>query len=275
MIQVNGLEKTFGSRTVVRGVHFAVERGEVFGLLGPNGAGKTTTLRMLATTLQPTRGTASVAGYDVVTQPEQVRAHLGVLPTDPGLYGRLTAAENLRFYGRLCGLHADELERRIDELLDWLGLADHKHERTEHFSKGMRQKVALARAVLHAPPVLILDEPTAGLDVLASRTILDFIRQSRAAGRSVLFSSHYLLEADRVCDRVAIMVGGEICAMGTPSEVCGEVNVDNLEDAFAFWVETRGQTDGGSGGARGRAGHSRGRAGTEEDRQEATRGHVG
>lgn len=239
MIDVRGLEKTFGSRTVVKNVHFKVEPGEVFGLLGPNGAGKTTTLRMLATTLQPTKGTATVAGYDVVKQPEEVRARLGVLPTDPGLYGRLTAAENLRFYGRLCGLRDDELERRIDELLDWLGLTQHKHDRTEQFSKGMKQKVALARAVLHAPPVLILDEPTAGLDVLASRTIIDFIRQSREAGRSVLFSSHYLLEADRVCDRVAIIVGGEICTMGTPAEVCKEVNVETLEDAFAHWVQAR------------------------------------
>src|SRR5690625_1770937 len=208
MIEVNGLEKAFGDRLVVKGIHFNVLPGEVVGLLGPNGAGKTTTLRMLATTLTPTGGGATIAGFDITNDPHEVRSRIGVLPTDPGLYGRLTAAENLRFYGRLCGLHDDELERRIDELLDWLDLAEHKHERTEHFSKGMKQKVALARAVLHAPSVLILDEPTAGLDVLASRTIIDFIRQSREAGRSVLFSSHYLLEADRVCDRVAIIVGG-------------------------------------------------------------------
>ncbi|MFS8582241.1 MAG: ABC transporter ATP-binding protein [Limnochordales bacterium] len=248
MIEVSGLEKTFGRRTVVKNVTFTVEQGEVFGLLGPNGAGKTTTLRMLSTSMRPTRGTARVAGYDVVRESEQVRARLGVLPTDPGLYGRLTAAENLRFYGRLCGLGGAELERRIDELLEWLGLADFKNERTEHFSKGMRQKVALARAVLHAPQVLILDEPTAGLDVLAARSIIEFIRQSKASGRSVLFSSHYLLEADRVCDRVAIIVNGEICTMGTPAEVCREVGVDNLEDAFAYWVETLGASE--SGGRR-------------------------
>src|SRR5690606_34133450 len=164
VIEVSGLEKTFGRRTVVKNVTFTVEQGEVFGLLGPNGAGKTTTLRMLSTSMRPTRGTARgagddggreservrarvgvargapgtarVAGYDVVRESEQVRARLGVLPTDPGLYGRLTAAENLRFYGRLCGLGGAELERRIDELLEWLGLADFKNERTEHFSKG-------------------------------------------------------------------------------------------------------------------------------------------
>lgn len=247
MIKVNGLEKRFGDRTVVRGVTFHVGRGEVFGLLGPNGAGKTTTLRMLSTTMKPTKGTASVAGYDVVREPEQVRAKLGVLPMDPGLYGRLTAAENLRYYGRLCGLSGGELERRIDELLDWLGLSEFKNEQTEHFSKGMRQKVALARAVLHAPEVLILDEPTAGLDVLAARTIIEFIRQSKEAGRSVLFSSHYLLEADRVCDRVAIIVNGEICTMGTPADVCNEVGVDNLEDAFAYWVEKLGASESGIG----------------------------
>lgn len=243
MIRVNGLEKSFGARTVVRGVTFHVERGEVFGLLGPNGAGKTTTLRMLSTTMRPTRGTALIAGYDVVTQPELVRANLGVLPTDPGLYGRLTAAENLRYYGRLAGLPAEKLERRIDELLGWLGLAEYKNERTEHFSKGMKQKVALARAVLHEPQVLILDEPTAGLDVLAARSIIDFIRRSKEAGRSVLFSSHYLLEADRVCDRVAIIVNGAICAMGTPADVCREVGVSNLEDAFAYWVEKLGGSE--------------------------------
>lgn len=241
MIKVHGLQKTFGTRSVVRNLNFEVEPGEVFGLLGPNGAGKTTTLRMLSTTLQPTQGTAVVAGYDVRQDPGAVRANIGVLPTDPGLYGRLTAAENLRFYGQLCGLKKDALERRIDELLDWLDLAEHKNRATENFSKGMRQKVALARAVLHDPPVLILDEPTAGLDVLSARAVLDFISESRRAGRAVLFCSHYLLEADRVCDRVAILAGGEICTVGTPEEVCREINVDTLEDVFAYWVQARGE----------------------------------
>lgn len=238
MIKAQGLEKTFGTRTIVRNIEFEVAPGEVFGVLGPNGAGKTTTLRMLSTTLSPTRGKAIVAGYDTQRDPEAVRARLGVLPTDPGLYGRLTAAENLRFYGQLCGL-GDKLERRIDELLEWLDLAEHKNRPTENFSKGMKQKVALARAVLHDPPVLILDEPTAGLDVLSARSVIDFISESRDAGRAVLFCSHYLLEADRVCDRVAILAGGEICTIGTPEEVCKEVNVDTLEDAFAYWVQAQ------------------------------------
>lgn len=238
MIKAVGLTKTFGTRTVVRDLQFQVAPGEVFGLLGPNGAGKTTTLRMLSTTMRPTRGTATIAGFDVQRDPEEVRARLGVLPTDPGLYGRLTAAENLRYYGQLCGL-GDKLERRIDELLEWLDLSEHKNRPTENFSKGMRQKVALARAVLHDPPVLILDEPTAGLDVLASRAVLDFISESRRAGRAVLFCSHYLFEADRVCDRVAILAGGEICTIGTPAEVCREVDVETLEDAFAYWVQAR------------------------------------
>lgn len=238
MIKANGLTKSFGDRSVVRDINFEVAPGEVFGLLGPNGAGKTTTLRMLCTTLSPTRGTATVAGYDTQRDPEAVRANLGVLPTDPGLYGRLTAAENLRFYGRLAGL-GDRLEGRIDELLEWLDLTEHKDRPTENFSKGMKQKVALARAVLHDPKVLILDEPTAGLDVLSARSVIDFIAASRDAGRAVLFCSHYLLEADRVCDRVAILAGGEICAIGTPEEVRREVNVETLEDAFAYWVEAR------------------------------------
>lgn len=239
MIRANGLSKAFGRNSIVWNITFEVAPGEVFGLLGPNGAGKTTTLRMLSTTLQPTEGTAVIAGYDVRRDPEAVRANIGVLPTDPGLYGRLTPVENLRFYGRLCGMRGPSLERRIDELLEWLELTDARDRPTDNFSKGMKQKVALARAVLHDPPVLILDEPTAGLDVLSARSVIEFISASKDAGRAVLFCSHYLLEADRVCDRLAILAGGEICTVGTPDEVRREVNVDTLEDAFAHWVEVR------------------------------------
>jgi sodium transport system ATP-binding protein len=220
----------------VKDVSFDVRPGEVVGLLGPNGAGKTTTLRMLSTTLRPTSGTARIAGYDVVREPDEVRASIGVLPTDPGLYGRLTAEENLRFFGRLAGLSGAELERRIDRLLKWLGMDEHRKRRTEGFSKGMRHKIALARSILHEPPVLILDEPTAGLDVSAARTIIDFIQESKAAGRTVLFSSHYLVEAERVCDRIAIIADGRIRATGTPEEICREAGADTLEDAFLTLV---------------------------------------
>lgn len=220
----------------MKDVSFDVRPGEVVGLLGPNGAGKTTTLRMLSTTLRPTSGTARIAGYDVVREPDKVRPSLGVLPTDPGLYGRLTAEENLRFFGRLAGLSGAELERRIDRLLKWLGMDEHRKRRTEGFSKGMRQKIALARSILHEPPVLILDEPTAGLDVSAARTIIDFIQESKAAGRTVLFSSHYLVEAERVCDRIAIIAEGRIRATGTPEEICREAGADTLEDAFLTLV---------------------------------------
>ncbi len=220
----------------MKDVSFDVRPGEVVGLLGPNGAGKTTTLRMLSTTLRPTSGTARIAGYDVVREPDEVRASIGVLPTDPGLYGRLTAEENLRFFGRLAGLSGAELERRIDRLLKWLGMDEHRKRRTEGFSKGMRQKIALARSILHEPPVLILDEPTAGLDVSAARTIIDFIQESKAAGRTVLFSSHYLVEAERVCDRIAIIADGRIRATGTPKEICREAGADTLEDAFLTLV---------------------------------------
>jgi sodium transport system ATP-binding protein len=191
---------------------------------------------MLSTTLRPTSGTARIAGYDVVREPDKVRASIGVLPTDPGLYGRLTAEENLRFFGRLAGLSGAELERRIDRLLKWLGMDEHRKRRTEGFSKGMRQKIALARSILHEPPVLILDEPTAGLDVSAARTIIDFIQESKAAGRTVLFSSHYLVEAERVCDRIAIIADGRIRATGTPKEICREAGADTLEDAFLTLV---------------------------------------
>ncbi|NLN28899.1 MAG: ABC transporter ATP-binding protein [Firmicutes bacterium] len=236
MIEIEGLTKSFGSHIAVKDVSFDVRPGEVVGLLGPNGAGKTTTLRMLSTTLRPTSGTARIAGYDVVREPDKVRASIGVLPTDPGLYGRLTAEENLRFFGRLAGLSGAELERRIDRLLKWLGMDEHRKRRTEGFSKGMRQKIALARSILHEPPVLILDEPTAGLDVSAARTIIDFIQESKAAGRTVLFSSHYLVEAERVCDRIAIIADGRIRATGTPEEICREAGADTLEDAFLTLV---------------------------------------
>ena len=236
MIEIEGLTKSFGSHIAVKDVSFDVRPGEVVGLLGPNGAGKTTTLRMLSTTLSPTSGTARIAGYDVVREPDEVRASIGVLPTDPGLYGRLTAEENLRFFGRLAGLSGAELERRIDRLLKWLGMDEHRKRRTEGFSKGMRQKIDLARSILHEPPVLILDEPTAGLDVSAARTIIDFIQESKAAGRTVLFSSHYLVEAERVCDRIAIIADGRIRATGTPEEICREAGADTLEDAFLTLV---------------------------------------
>lgn len=232
MIDAVNLEKHFGPKAVVKGVDIRVEPGQVVGLLGPNGAGKTTTLRMLSTTLLPSAGGATIAGYDVVREPEKVRAVIGVLPTDPGLYGRLTATENLRFYGKLHGMQGAPLEKRINQLLDQLELTAHKDEPTESFSKGMKQKVALARCILHDPPVLILDEPTAGLDVLAGRIVINFIREARRQGRAILFSSHYLLEAERVCDRVSIIGDGHILAAGTPEEVCQQAAADSLEDAF-------------------------------------------
>ncbi len=229
---------------------FHVEPGEVFGLLGPNGAGKTTTLRMLSTTMRPTRGTARVAGYDVVREPEQVRAHLGVLPTDPGLYGRLTAAENLRFYGRLCGLRGARA-RAAHRRAAWTG-SGCRSSRTSAPSisrKACGKKWRWPGRCCTRRRCSFWTSRRRGWTCWRHARSSSSFGKARRAGRSVLFSSHYLLEADRVCDRVAIIVNGEICTMGTPAEVCREVGVDNLEDAFAYWVETLGASESGGGRA--------------------------
>lgn len=227
-----GLVKEFGNFRAVDGVVFQCHQGEVFGLLGPNGAGKTTVLRTLATSLKPTGGAATVAGYDIVAQAQEVRRHIGVLPSEPGLYGRLTAAENLRFYGGLYGVPEDSLEERINQCLDLVEMLPARDKRTEGFSKGMKQKIALARAILHRPPVLLLDEPTSGLDVMSTRAVREFIRRLAQEGTCILFSSHIMSEAEAVCDRLAVIASGRIRATGTAGELKALTGQSDLEEAF-------------------------------------------
>jgi sodium transport system ATP-binding protein len=236
MIEVRDLSKWFssrgGSKPAVDSIRFTVRPGEVFGLLGPNGAGKTTTLRILCTVLKPSAGIASVAGYDVVTQASQVRRHVGFLSANTGVYDRMTAREMVRYYGLLNEIPPDVLERRLDELFATLQMNDFRDVPGGKMSTGMKQKVSIARALVNDPPVLIFDEPTAGLDILVQRAVLDNIRQLRGQGKTILFSTHIMREVEKLCDRVAIMARGRIVACGTLQDLRELYKEDDLEELF-------------------------------------------
>jgi sodium transport system ATP-binding protein len=236
LVEARDLQKRFRTYHAVRGVSFSCYPGEVFGLLGPNGAGKTTTIRMLTTILRPTSGTARVAGRDVVREAEEVRGSIGVLPENAGVYGRLTGREVIRYAGQLYGLAPDVLERRIVEIADALELTEHLDRLTDTFSKGMKQKINVARALIHDPPVVFLDEPTSGLDVISARSVRDFVLRFKAEGRCVILSTHMMEEAERLCDRVAIIAGGRIRAEGDLAALKAETGKD-LEDIFMSMVE--------------------------------------
>jgi sodium transport system ATP-binding protein len=207
------------------------------GLLGPNGAGKTTTLRMLATVLEPTSGTASVAGFDVKEQSLDVRRKLGFLTGGTGLYGRLTPLEIFRFFGRLHEVSEDAIAKRSAELVNLFSMESYQNSHCSKLSTGQQQRVNLARTLLHDPPVIILDEPTAGLDIISSRTILDFIREARAAGKCILFSTHYMTEAEMLCDRIALIHEGQILAFDSIDQLKSATGRDNLVDVFFHLVE--------------------------------------
>ena len=194
MIVVNDIEKSFGAVRAVRGVSFTAPNGKITGLLGPNGAGKSTTLRVLYTVLKPDAGSAIIDGVDVVDNALEARRLIGALPHGAGLYPHLSARENIAYYGRLCGLDGERLEQRVEALIEQLDIRDFADRRTKGFSQGQRTKVALARALVHEPPNIILDEPSNGLDVMATRALRELIRELRAAGRCVLFSSHVMQE---------------------------------------------------------------------------------
>jgi sodium transport system ATP-binding protein len=236
LIQCDSLTKRFGKFTAVDNVSFEVGNGEVFGLLGPNGAGKTTTMRLLSTLLKPTSGTATVAGYDLLREPQKVRASIGVLPEDTGLYDRLTPREHLLYYGRLHRMPEDSLRKRADELLDIMELKDRANTKVGDFSKGMKQKVALLRAFIHDPPVLLLDEPTAGLDVMSARSIQGFVERFRKEGKAIMISTHNMTEAQKLCDRVAIIDHARIIAVGTVAELQKRTSQKDLESIFVQLV---------------------------------------
>jgi sodium transport system ATP-binding protein len=237
MIEVVGLSKTFrdpAGRPVraVDGVSFSARAGEILGLLGPNGAGKTTTLRILCTLLKPTAGIARVAGYDVVTQPGLVRQHVGFLSATTGLYDRMTAREMVEYYGRLNGLEGEALAVRVKELFDALGMHDIRNVRGSKMSTGQKQKVSIARALVHDPPVLILDEPTNGLDVLVQRSVLQQVAGLRDRGKCVVYSTHIFREVEKLCDRVAIIHRGKVLDSGTLPELRERHREDDLEELF-------------------------------------------
>jgi len=236
MIEVDNLAKHFGPVRAVDGISFGAAEGEVLGLLGPNGAGKTTTLRMLSTVLRPSAGNARVGGHDLIREPAAVRAALGVLPEYWGLYGRLTPREHLRYFGRLYGMDGDRLERRIDEVVALLEIGEYSERRCEPFSKGMKQKVALGRALIHDPRHLLLDEPTAGLDVMSARSVREVIARFRDEGRCVSLSTHILAEAERLCDRLALIDHGRIVASGSPEDLRRQTGRETLEEAFVALV---------------------------------------
>ncbi len=236
MIEVQDLHKSFKAKTgvvkAVQGVSFTARDGEITGLLGPNGAGKTTTLRMLYTLMSPESGRVQVDGLDSVKEAEAVRRRLGVLPDARGVYKRLTARENIAYFGRLHGMSEADIARRTKELSLALGMEDVLDRQTEGFSQGQRTKTAIARALVHDPRNVILDEPTNGLDVMTTRGLRDFLRQLRSEGRCVIFSSHIMQEVAALCDRIVVIAQGKVMASGTPDELRAQTGEDNLEDAF-------------------------------------------
>jgi sodium transport system ATP-binding protein len=237
MIQVENLRKSFrdlrrGLVHAIDGVCFEARPGEIFGLLGPNGAGKTTTMRILCTVLRPSGGTARVAGYDVATQPALVRQHIGFLSANTAIYDRMSAWELVEYFGRLYGLSGEPLQKRLETVFTTLRMNDFRDMLGAKMSTGMRQKVSIARAIVHDPPVLIFDEPTAGLDVLVGRAVLDTISELRALGKCILFSTHIMREVERLCDRVAILSQGRVQACGTLAELRQRYRKDDLEELF-------------------------------------------
>ena len=235
MIEIKNLKKYYGDNNSIKAVDdvsFVCPDGKITGLLGPNGAGKTTTLRMISGLIKPMAGTVIVDSHDVTRDPRAVRQALGVQADMNGVYPRLTPREQFRYYGRFYGLKGKELENRIDAIIAELNMEEIAERRAEGFSRGQRQKIVLGRALVHNPPNIIMDEPTNGLDVMAVRDTRNSIRALRDQGRCVLFSTHYMDEAERLCDNIAIIVGGKIVASGAPTELMARTGKDNLEDAF-------------------------------------------
>lgn len=244
MIRVQDLTKEFidlkrGAVAAVDRVSFEVKPGEIFGLLGPNGAGKTTCLRILSTVLKPTSGQALVAGYDVARFPEEVRANIGFMSCNTGIYDRMTAHEMVEYYGRLYGIEENRLQERIDEIFETLQMNGIRDTLGSKMSTGMKQKVSIARTIVHDPPVLIFDEPTSGLDVLVARAVLEAVDQLRNMGKCIIFSTHIMREVEKLCDRVAIIHKGQILDTGTVEELVTKYQQPDIEEVFFELIQDR------------------------------------
>ena len=248
-IQVQNLQKCYGEFVAVKGVTFEVQQGEIFSLLGPNGAGKSTTISMLSCLLQPSGGEAHVMGHSIVREPQAVKASIGIVPQDIALYGDLSARENLIFWGRMYGLRGSDLFRRVDEVLEIIGLTDRQRDRVDKFSGGMKRRVNIGAALMHKPAVIIMDEPTVGIDPQSRRHILDNIKELNSQGMTVLYTTHYMEEAQELSDHIAIMDQGEVIACGTHADlvrVVGELDRISLtintesENVIADWQATAG-----------------------------------
>lgn len=248
-IQVQNLQKCFGEFVAVKGVTFEVQQGEIFSLLGPNGAGKSTTISMLSCLLQPSGGEAFVMGHSIAREPQAVKASIGIVPQDIALYGDLSARENLSFWGKMYGLRGSVLSKRVDEVLEIIGLTDRQKDRVDKFSGGMKRRVNIGAALMHKPAVIIMDEPTVGIDPQSRRHILDNIKELNTQGMTVLYTTHYMEEAQELSDHIAIMDQGKVIACGTHTDlvrVVGELDRINLtintesEKIVADWQATTG-----------------------------------
>jgi len=237
MLEVKNLSKAFGNVIAVNNISFFVGKGKVFGLVGENGAGKTTTLRLLATMLKPTSGTAVLGGHDLVREPEKVRGIVGILfGGESGLYDRLTAAENIAYFGELNNMDKSALKDRINQLAKIFEMEEYINRKTGNLSKGMKQKVAFARSIVHNPEIMLFDEPTSGLDVTAIRNVHEFIENCKNEGKTIVFSSHSMVEVEKLCDKIGIIHKGKLVDVGTIDELLNKHNAKTLEDVFVKLV---------------------------------------
>ncbi len=247
MIQVKQLTKVFhdkkkGKITAINNIDFHCQKGQIFGLLGPNGAGKTTTLRILATMMVPTAGDVLVNGYHVIKAAHKVRQSIGFLSGETGLYDRFTPRETIRFFGKINSMSEQKIEKRMAEIFNIMGIEHFQDVRVDKLSTGMKQKLSIARAIIHDPPVLILDEPTAGLDIITAKVVIETIREFRNQGKCIIFSTHQMHEAEKLCDEIAIIHLGKLLSVGTLEDLIKQFPVGDLEELFFKLIETESYT---------------------------------